>query len=197
MADTSVATGLTVQQWDAKFYMEALNSDIFKPFRGTAKNSIIQVNEQLTKSPGDSITFSLVNKLTGSGVTGSSTLEGNEEALVSRSQQVTIDQKRHAVRVPVLEDQFSAIPLREAARDALLDWSMELNRDDTIEALNSILGVNYSSASESNKDIWAVDNVDRVLFGKLNSNYNVDHSVALQTLDNTDDKLTPDALSLM
>ena len=197
MADTIAATGLTVQQWDAKFYMEALNSDIFKPFRGTSKNSIIQVNEQLTKSPGDSITFSLVNKLTGSGVTGSSTLEGNEEALDTRSQKVTIDQKRHAVRVPVLEDQFSSIPLREAARDALLDWSMELNRDDTIEALNSILGVNYGSASESNKDIWSVDNVDRVLFGKLNSNYNVDHSVALQTLDNTDDKLTPDALSLM
>ena len=197
MADTSAVTGLTVQQWDAKFYMEALNSDIFKPFRGTAKNSIIQVNEQLTKSPGDSITFSLVNKLTGSGVTGSSTLEGNEEALDTRSQKVTIDQKRHAVRVPVLEEQFSSIPLREAARDALLDWSMELNRDDTIEALNSILGVNYSAATEVNKDIWAVDNVDRVLFGKLNSNYNVDHSVALATLDNTDDKLTPDALSLM
>ena len=197
MADTSAVTGLTVQQWDAKFYMEALNSDIFKPFRGTAKNSIIQVNEQLTKSPGDSITFSLVNKLTGSGVTGSSTLEGNEEALDTRSQKVTIDQKRHAVRVPVLEDQFSSIPLREAARDALLDWSMELNRDDTIEALNSILGVNYSSASETNKDIWVVDNVDRVLFGKLNSNYNVTHATALATLDNTDDKLTPDALSLM
>ena len=169
MADTSAVTGLTVQQWDAKFYMEALNSDIFKPFRGTAKNSVIQVNEQLTKSPGDSITFSLVNKLTGSGVTGSSTLEGNEEALDTRSQKVTIDQKRHAVRVPVLEEQFSSIPLREAARDALLDWSMELNRDDTIEALNSILGVNYSAATEVNKDIWSVDNVDRVLFGKLNS----------------------------
>lgn len=198
MADTVAATGLTVQQWDAKFYTEALNSDIFKPFRGTAKNSIIQVNEQLTKAPGDSITFALVNKLTGAGVTGSSTLEGNEEVLVSRSQKVTIDQKRHAVRVSVLEEQFSSIPLREAARDALLDWNMELNRDDTIEALNSILGVNYSSANETNKDIWLVDNTDRVLFGAIKANASSnDFSVALATLDNTADKLTPAALSLM
>ena len=199
MADTSAATGLKVQQWDAKFFIEALNGGIFSPFQGVSSNSIIQVNEDLTKKPGDSITFSLVNKLTGSGVTGSSTLEGQEESLISRSQKVVIDQKRHAVRVPVLEDQFSAMPLREAAKDVLLDWSMELNREDTIEALNSILGVNYSSATETNKDIWLVDNVDRVLFGKLKGNDSGpgDHSAGLGNLDNTDDKLTPDALSLM
>jgi N4-gp56 family major capsid protein len=198
MADTSAATGLTVQQWDAKFFTEALNANVFKPFMGTATNSVIQVKEDLTKKPGDSVTFSLVNKLTGAGVTGSSTLEGNEEAMISRSQKVTIDQKRHAVRVPVLEDQFSAIPLRNAAKDVLLDWSMELLRDDTIEAMNSILGVNYSSATEPNKDIWLTDNTDRVLFGALKSNLSAgDHSASLLNIDNTADKLTPDALSLM
>jgi len=197
MANTSAATGLTVQQWDAEFYMEALNASIFKPFHGTATNSVIQVKEDLSKKPGDSVTYSLVNKLSGGGVTGSNTLEGNEESLVSRSLRVIIDQKRNAVVVPVLEDQFSSIPLRMAAKDALLDWSMELNRDDTIDALGAILNVAYGAATEANKDIWAVDNVDRVLFGKLNSNYNVDHSVALATLDNTADKLTSAALSLM
>ncbi len=199
MADTSAATGLTVQQWDSNFFMEALNASIFKPFHGTATNSVIQVNEQLTKKPGDSVTFSLVNKLTGAGVTGSSTLEGNEEALDTRSLQVTIDQKRHAVRVPVLEEQFSSIPLRDAAKDALLDWNMELNRDDTIEALNSILNVNYSDANETNKDVWLVDNADRVLFGALLSNDDGpgDHSAALDNIDNTADKITPGAISLM
>ncbi len=199
MADTSAATGLVVQQWDERFYLEALNANIFMPFFGTATNSVIQVKEDLTKKPGDSVTYSLVNKLTSAGVTGSNTLEGNEESLVSRSQRVVIDQKRNAVRVPVLEDQFSAIPLREAAKDVLLDWNMELNRDDIIEAMNSILGVNYSDATETNKDIWLVDNADRVLFGALKSNDSGpgDHSAALANLDNTADKLTPDALSLM
>lgn len=198
MADTSAATGLTVQQWDSKFFLEALNANIFKPFMGTATNSIIQVNEDLTKKPGDSVTFSLVNKLGSDGVTGSATLEGNEEEMLTRSQKVTIDQKRNAVRIPVLEDQFSSIPLRMAGKDVLMDWSMELLRDDTIEAMNSILGINYSDASEANKDIWIVDNADRVQFGALKSNLTAgDHSASLLNLDNTNDKLTSAAISLM
>jgi N4-gp56 family major capsid protein len=197
MADTSAATGLTVQQWDAQFFKESLNANIFKPYMGTKTNSVIQIKENLTKKPGDSVTFALVNKLTGAGVTGSSTLEGNEESVISRSQKVTIDQYRHGVRIPVLEDQFSAIPLRNAGKDVLLDWNMELNRDHIITQLGAINGVAYGSASEAQKDVWMVDNSDRVQVGKLVSNYNVDHSAALANIDNTDDKLTPDALSLM
>lgn len=198
MANTSAATGLTVQQWDEKFYLEALNANIFNPFMGTSTNSVIQVNEDLTKKPGDSVTFSLVNKLTGDGVSGTSTLEGNEEALISRSQQVTIDQKRNAVRIPVLEDQFSAIPLRNAAKEVLIDWNMELNRDDIIVALGSILGVKYLDATETNKDSWLVDNDDRVLFGAaVSNNSSNDFSVALANIDDTADQLTSAALSLM
>lgn len=198
MADTSAATGLVVQNWDADFFLEALNANIFKPFFGTAKNSVIQVNEDLTKKPGDSITFALVNKLINAGVTGSNTLEGNEEDLISRSQRVIVDQKRNAVRVPVLEDQFSAIPLRNAAKDALLDWNMELNRDDIILALGSILGVNFLDATEPNKDIYLADNADRVLFGAtISNNAGNDFSASLANIDNTTDKLTSAALSLM
>jgi len=98
----------------------------------------------------------------------------------------------------VLEDQFTAIPLRAAGSDALMNWEMELCRDKVIAALNSILGVAYGSASEANKDIWLVDNADRVLFGALVANNAAnDHSAALLTLDNTADKLSPGALSLM
>ena len=198
MTDTAAATGLTVQQWDEKFFVDSLNASIFKPFMGSKSNSVINVKEDLTKKPGDSVTFSLVNALSGAGVTGSSTLEGNEEALISRSQKVTIDQFRNAVRIPVLEDQFTAIPLRNAGKDALMNWEMELTRDKVITALNSILGVAYGSASETNKDIWLVDNADRVLFGAARSNNGSnDHSAALLQIDNTADKLTPGALSLM
>jgi len=197
MADSSAATGLTVQQWDEKFFVDSLNASIFKPFMGSKSNSIINVKEDLTKKPGDSVTFSLVNALSNSAVTGSSTLEGNEEALVSRSQKVTIDQYRNAVRVPVLEDQFSAIPLRNAGGDALMNWEMELTRDKVITALGQINGVDYGSASEAQKDAWLVDNTDRVLFGAALSNHGVDHSAALANIDNTADQLTPGALSLM
>ena len=199
MADSSAATGLTVQQWDSKFFTEAINENVFKPFMGTGTSSLIQVNTQLTKKPGDSVTYALVNKLTNSAVTGSSTLEGNEEDMDSRSHQVSIDQYRNAVRVPVFEEQKSAIPLRNAAKDVLKDWANELWRDQVITALGSINGVAYGSASEAQKDAWLVDNADRCLFGAAKSNDSGpgDHSAALANIDNTNDQLTTSALSLM
>lgn len=52
-------------------------------------------------------------------------------------------------------------------------------------------GVTWTTATEANKDAWLALNSDRVLFGKLRSNISSnDHSVALATLDTTDDKLT-------
>lgn len=195
MADTTVATGLTVQNWDDKYFREYIGWNKFAKYMGTSENSIIQVKEDLTKKKGDSITFALVNRLTGAGVTGSSTLEGNEEALDSRSHKLTVDQLRNAVRVPVLDEQFSAISLRNAAKPVLQDWSMEQLRDDIVEALGSINGTAYGTVSEANKDIWAVDNVDRVLFGAAVANYNVDHSAALLAVD-TADTLSAGMISL-
>lgn len=198
MTDTTAATGLTVQQWDDKYFTESLNANIFKPYMGTKANSIIQVKEDLTKKKGDSVTFALANKLSGSGVTGSSTLEGNEEELDTRSFKVTVDQQRNAVRVGSLDEQFSAISLRNAAKDVLLDWNMELTRDKIITALGSINGTAYGSATEGNKDAWLTDNADRVLFGAAKSNNSSnDHSLSLANIDNTADKLTASAITLM
>lgn len=198
MADTKAATGLTPQQWDDKFFVESTNANIFKPYMGTKSNSIIQVKEDLTKKKGDSVTFSLVNRLTNGAVTGSNTLEGNEEDLSSRSFKLTVDQYRNAVVVPLLEEQFSAIGLRDAGKDALMTWEMELTRDKIIAALGSKNGVAYASATEAQKDAWLVDNADRVLFGKLKSNNSSnDHSASLANIDNTDDKLTGSAIKLM
>ena len=203
MADTSVASGLTVQQWDDKFFREYLGWNKYAKYMGTDTNSIIQVKEDLTKKPGDSVTFALVNRLTGNGVTGSNVLEGNEEAMDSRSHKLTVDQIRNAVRVPMLDEQFSAISLRNAARPVLLDWMMEQTRDDITTALGSINGVAYGSASEAQKDAWLDDNNDRVLFGALVGNTDstggtvaYDYSDSLATIDNTADKLDSGMISL-
>ena len=75
MADTPVAAGLTVQNWDSKFFKEYLEANRFKKEMGTSSNNIIQLKEDLTKKKGDSVTFALVNRLSGAGVTGSNTLE--------------------------------------------------------------------------------------------------------------------------
>ena len=198
MAKTSAATGLTVQQWDDQYFTEYLRNNPFAAYMGTSENSIIQVKENLTKKKGDSITFALINKLTGAANDGTSSLGGNEEAMGSRSHKLAVGLRRHAVTVTEFEEQISAIGLRNAAKPVLMDWSMEQDVDRVIAELGSINGVAYASATETQKDAWTVDNADRVLFGAAKANNAAnDHSANLATIDNTADKLTPEALSLM
>ena len=198
MAETAIPTGLTVQQWDEKYFTQYLNNNWFKKFMGTGSSRMIQVKEDLTKKPGDAVTYTLVNRLTGTAKGASEDLEGAEEDLSTRSQKVTVREYSHAVKFSKFEAQKTAIDLRQAHRDVLMDWNMELDRDNIIAALGDINGTAYASASESAKDAWLADNADRVLFGAAKSNNSSnDHSASLANIDTTNDKLTPSALSLM
>lgn len=200
MAVGTVPTGLTVQQWDEKYFQQYLNNNWFKRFMGTGTSKMIQVKEDLTKKPGDSVTFTLVNRLTGTATGQSGTLEGNEEAVKLRSFKLSVNEYAHAVKLKKFEAQKTAIDLRQAHRDVLMDWNMELDRDKIIAALGSINGVAYADASEAQKDAWLVDNADRVLMGAARGNVTTaagDHSAGLLLVDTTNDKVTPDALSLM
>lgn len=165
MADTSAATGLKVQKWDDNFFKEYIQENPFKKYMGTDENSIIQLKEDSVKR-FQKVTFALLNKLSGAGQTGSSTLEGNEEALDTRSFAVTVDKLRNAVRVADIEQQYSAVDLREAAKVALKDWAMETGAiDRIITAFSNINGVAYGSASAAQADAWLDDNTDRFLLG--------------------------------
>lgn len=198
MADTNAATGLRVQQWDDKFFVEYLTENRYSESMGADENAVIQLKEDITKKPGDSVTFALVNALDNDAVTGSQMLEGNEENLGTRSHRLYIDKRRNAIRIPEMEEVKSAIDLRNAGRGALKSWAMKDTERLITNALSSINGVNYASATETQKDAWLVDNADRVLFGATISNGSSnDHSTALATLDNTADKLTTAAIDLM
>ena len=189
MADTAAATGLVVQNWEDKFFSEYLHDGGFKPLMGTAENSVIQVKEDLTKKSGDSITIALVNRLTNNPVTGSDVLEGNEEDMASRSMRIYVDKRRNAVRVSEMNEQKSAISLRQAARATLLDWAMEDTRDLIIDALGSLNGTNFESRTAAIGDAWLVDNLDRVVFG-AGVGSGTDLSADLAQLDTTNDLFT-------
>jgi N4-gp56 family major capsid protein len=196
MADSFVASGLTVEQWDDKFFTEYLTENRFASEMGTDELSIIQVKENLMKKPGDRINFALVNKLTNAAITGRNVLEGNEEDMATRSFEVVVNKRRNGVRVAEIDEQFSAISLRNAAKAVLKDWSLKDTEKLIIQALGSINGVNYADQSEAEKDAWLVDNSDRVLFGNASAGY-TDHSADLALLDLTDDLITPVAISKM
>lgn len=198
MAQTKAATGLTVQQWDNKFFKEYLGNNPFKRYMGKGTSSIIQVKEDLKKKKGDSLTFALVNKLTGAANDGTTKLEGNEESLGSRSHKLTVGLRRNGVSVTEFEEQISAIQLRDAGKDQLMDWAIETDCDRVIDQLYSINGVSYAAATEAQKDAWLADNADRALFGAAKANNPAnDHSASLLNIDAVNDRLTPGALSLM
>lgn len=196
MTDTTPATGLVVQQWEDKFFTEYLHDGGFKPLMGTGENAVIQVKEDLTKKAGDSITIALVNRLTNAAVTGTSTLEGNEEDMASRSMRIYVDKRRNAVRIAEMSEQKSAISLRQAARATLLDWAMEDTRDLIIQALGSINGVSFSASTEAQRDAWLVDNADRVVFGAAAAGL-TDFSADAALLDTTADLFNATALDAM
>jgi hypothetical protein len=63
-----------------QFFAEYIRNNPFKAYMGTGETDIIQVKRDLSKKKGDSLTYALVNRFTGSANDGTSKLEGNEEA---------------------------------------------------------------------------------------------------------------------
>jgi N4-gp56 family major capsid protein len=200
MADTTIPTALTPEQWDSRFFTQYLQNSRFKDLMGTDENSVIQMKEDLTKKRGDRITIALVNRLTNDPVTGTSVLEGNEEDMASRSHSITIEKRRNGVRIAEQTEQFSAIDLREAGRAVLMDWAMEDTRDLIITQLGSLNGTAFTSRTATIADAWLVDNKDRTVFGAYaagGSAGGTDLSADLGQLDTTSDLFNVTALDSM
>lgn len=132
MATSAARTELVPQLWSKKVWADAEKELYFKVhgFIGEGEDSIIQKKTNLAKNPGDTDTFPLVMKLSGNGITGDSTLEGNEESLTDYYMTVSIDQIRHGVRLAgKLEEQKAAYSLREQAKSKLKTWLAEYLND--------------------------------------------------------------------
>lgn len=114
---------LAVKLWAKKLYQEALKETYAARFMGTSKNSLIYERDETSKSAGDKITVGLRMQLTGAGIEGDSTLEGQEEALTTYDDSLLINQLRHAVRSDgKMSEQRVPFSIREEAMDGLKDW---------------------------------------------------------------------------
>lgn len=208
MALSTYSSGNTVQVWRKKFWQEYVRSNRYAKWMGMTEMSPIQLVKDLTKKKGESVTISLVTRLTGNGVTGSGTLEGNEESLSNYSDSISVTTRRNAVAVDEDEAQKGEIELLDAAKPALKKWIMEKTRTDVDTALlspNLDGSTAYASTAEADKDAWLDENTDRVLFGSEVGNLDQtapaggatnDHSGSLANIDNSNDKMTGALLSL-
>ena len=114
-------TGDQLQTWSRDFWKVARNQSFINQFAGTGSNAMVQRVTELTKNQkGTKANITLLADMTGDGITGDNTLEGNEEALRAYDITIELDQLRFANRIAGrLTDQKTVVNFREQSRDAL------------------------------------------------------------------------------
>jgi len=126
MADTvyGVNSAETVKLWSKKLSVEALKKTYCGRFIGSSSNSLIQEHKDLKKSAGDRVRYTLRTLLTGDGVQGDATLKGNEERLTTYTDDLLIDQIRHAADAGGrMSQQRVLFNMRKECMDGLSDWA--------------------------------------------------------------------------
>lgn len=112
-----------VKLWRKALFEEALAATWVGKFMGEGSDNVLQVLTETRKGAGDRITVTLRMQLTGDGIVGDATLEGNEEALVTYTDNLYIDQLRNAVRSGgKMTEQRIPWSIRDEAKTGLADW---------------------------------------------------------------------------
>ncbi|NIR52122.1 DUF4043 family protein, partial [Candidatus Saccharibacteria bacterium] len=197
MANTTISSNNEATKFESDVFREYVRGGRFEKYIGQTENAIIQVNNDLKKT-----SIPLMAKLSGSGVSGSSTLAGNEEPLSNYAFELTPTYHRNGVLVNNEEGEKSEFDLKKEAKPALMNWAMELKRDQIIQALGAVEAggtyYDYGDASGANLDTWNTNNQDRILYGSAKSNLTAgDHTTSLATIDTSNDKMDADMVTLM
>lgn len=122
-SDFGVNHPVAVKAWSTRLFREALKNTVASKFIGKDSNSVMCLKSDLQKGPGDRIRVPLRMQLTGNGIEGDGTLEGNEEALTIYTDDLVLNQLRHAVRSEgKMSEQRIPFSVREEARQGLQDW---------------------------------------------------------------------------
>jgi Protein of unknown function (DUF4043) len=192
MAETTVLSGLELTKWRKEFIREYVRDTGFEPYMGDSPMDIIHVVNDL-KTDGYTIRIPLVARLQGGGVSGSTSLSGNEERLDEYYQDITWDFYRNAIIINKKEREKSAVDLLSVRRPLLKEWSAELLKYQLINCFHSMSdGTLYADASAGTRNTFVTNNSDRILFGsaKANAASGV-MATALALVDSTNDKLSP------
>ena len=212
MALSTVESNNKLVQYTKEINREFVRENLFSPYMGTSLNSIIRKRYE-PKMGGEQMNIPLVTKLTNS-AKGVGTLVGNEEKIDNYGMRVWIDWCRNAVATNKAEQQKDSADIFGEAKPLLSDWMKELMRDELIEAMlalpsesspsglgsddgQRVNGTLYESATAAQRNTWASDNSDRVLYGASTANYSGVHATDLATIDTTTDTFDSGIVSLM
>mgnify|MGYP003393881496 CR=1 FL=1 len=143
MADWTFTTAdtLTAQTWSKKWWIEAKTESYFygHGFVGGGIDNIIVDFPELEQNQGYQHTYGQVRELAGAGISGDSTMEGFEDVPDVFDDNITINQRRNAVRsAGKLSEQYpSDKAVRSWAEELLKRWMGALIDQDLFDALGT------------------------------------------------------------
>lgn len=159
----------TRKKWAKDLFAIILPGLEYNYLVGKDSNSIIQIRTELGKGEGDKITFGIRLPLTGAGVVGRDTVEGNEEQLIFKDFDMTIEELNHAVDTGgKMDEQRIPWDLMKEGKDALQDWWSDKLSDLVIAHLcgdtaYTIAGKNFAqtpTAPSTNKVLRVNDTAE-------------------------------------
>lgn len=123
----ATSTETRKQVYEEKLFRAMQKASYFAPrFFSKDGSSIVHEKTNLEKEKGDTINFGLLKRLTGPGVTGNQTMKGNEEAISTPGNSVTLERYRNAVKDDgSLERQKASFDLNDEMSAALKVWGAE------------------------------------------------------------------------
>lgn len=125
MADWVYLTGdaLTNKRWAKQMMAQFSQMAFVLRIASKEDTAGVQVLDDLEKHAGDQVTYGISNLLSGAGVLGLNTLTGNEEAPVTNSQALVINELAHAILlVGPISNQRVLFDRRKIGRNRLADW---------------------------------------------------------------------------
>ena len=149
------ASGLQVSRWAKELQSEVSKGVYFSKFMGEGPGNAIHV-KQMEDGKGKDVTFGLVSQLSGSAITGDSSLEGNEQSLSTYSNTVSTNQKRLAVRdTGKFANSKVLYDFRSTALDLLKTQYAELIDADIFSALTKTSGTHAYYQADASTPVYA------------------------------------------
>lgn len=186
MAKTTIPSSLVMKAWAKNTWEAGIAKAFFNKFTGEGAGNIVQIKTELKKGKGDSINIPLLMPLSGTGVTGDNDLEGNEEALIYRDFDVTINQLRNAVRIAGnFEEQKTQINMRQDAKSALSDWLATTIDKQIFSALTAAPTADrivYAGSATSENTIGTTDVFTTDLIGEAKRIATADEDTAIKPI---------------
>jgi N4-gp56 family major capsid protein len=134
----AVGDSETVKLWSKRLAREALKQTVIFPYIRDDGNALCEMKTDTQKSAGDRVSFTLRMQLKGDGVGENETQEGNEEAISTYVDNITLGELSHAFRGKTkITQQRVPFDLGREGNDALSDWWAD--RIDTV-AFNQLCG---------------------------------------------------------